>query len=163
MIREFTGLSQAFNVAVLRMAELVTPGYGVTMDESEAPDTLEKLNAYIAQHKRMLVWGGASDHTIFGSAEVNWAFRSWHDWTHWRYQTPFTPQGEIETAERQCEDLLKVYGDCSQTREFIKLIRAEIVGQTRHFVQHGCFPTDQVAFVKAYLGNPEAALSAGPH
>ena len=53
--------------------------------------------------------------------------------------------------EMQCSHLILFYGDCYQTRLWIKLLRAEVIGQQAHFYKHGHYPYDQRAFVEAYL------------
>lgn len=92
-------LSTSLNVIVQHMAHKLFPtGYDVGPD---APDSLEALNGQIAQRGRLVVYSGASDNTIFGAPEINHDFRAWHDWTHWRHQLPFTPEGEQQVAELQ--------------------------------------------------------------
>ena len=99
----------------------------------------------------MLVWSGASEHTIFGEPEINWAFRAWHDWCHYYGAHAFTPEGERAVFRMQCSHLLLFYGDSLRTRHWIKLLRAEVIGQQDYFYKHGHFPYDQRAFVEAYL------------
>ena len=140
----------AFNVAVMAMAERVCPtGYDVAHDR-EAPATLEALNAYITEHKRILVSAKASERTIFGvgNAEYNYAFRAWHDWTHWAYQLPFTTKGEQQVAAAQCRDIQRTIGFDPRFRA---LIREEVVGQAEHYHKLASFPDDQRQFARAYL------------
>lgn len=140
-------LDIAFNVAVRTIASRLFPcGFDVTSDASEAPDTLDKLTAHIERTGRLLVWNGASDSTIFADPETNWAFRAWHDWTHWRYQLPFVLAGEREVAERQCADLALVYPGRPELIGWQRLIRIEVVGQASYFESKGRFPDDQYAF-----------------
>jgi len=158
MDKQFKGWDQGFNVMVLRMAELTNPtGYDIGPD---APTSLEALNEHIVRHKRIKVSDAYSDLTIFGDPEVNYACRAWHDWTHWRYQIPFTLAGEHEAFARQVEDMLKVYGHDAQSARWIEMLKADIIGQSEYEARNGSFPVDQFAFNRAFMLNPEAALSA---
>lgn len=61
-----------FNVAVLHIANHLFPcGFDVS---DNAPDTYEKLCAILDAGKRMVVWSGGSEATIYCSPEVNYAF-----------------------------------------------------------------------------------------
>jgi hypothetical protein len=142
-------LDIGLNVAVLHVANTLCPGgYQVSED---APDTYVKLRAHLDRTKQMLVWSGGSENTIYAEPEVNWAFRAWHDWCHYYGAHPFTPEGERAVFEMQCSHLLLFYGDCLQTRQWIKILRAEVIGQQEYFYKHGRYPDDQRAFVEAYL------------
>ena len=142
-------LSTHFNAAVLTMASRVCPcGFDVLND---APGSFDELQDYYAKTGRLAVWSGASDATIFGNCEVNYAFRAWHDWTHLTYNLPFTLDGERETARRQREDLRKVFGNGAVTEWFSALIECEVTGQAEAFAKTGQFPADQVAFTLAWL------------
>ena len=103
----FKGWDRGFNVMVLRMAELVAPSFQRGPD---APETLEALTSYVEKHGNIKVSDQNMAQNVFGCDEANLAFRAWHDWTHWRYQTPFTPEGEKATYEHQLTDMMKVYG-----------------------------------------------------
>ena len=141
-----------FNVAVRRMAELVCPaGYDVL--DNGAPYNLQSLNDYVRLHHRIGVSRRYSDNTIFGCPETNWAFRAWHDWTHFIIQAPFTLDGELAVAHRQIEDLVRVYGHGAETRDFAKLIMCEVYGQASYHVEHGEFPADQRAFTRNWLAS----------
>lgn len=157
-----TPLYKPLNVAVLHIASRLFPtGFDVTMDEGEAPDTLERLTDHIARTGRMLVWGGASDHTIFDDAGVNHAFRAWHDLHHWKGQFAFDPVGERLTASCQIADILKLYGRDPRALHMCRLIDAEVCGQVAYALAHdGAFPTDQAAFIRSYLENPAHAVTS---
>jgi hypothetical protein len=151
-------LDRSFNIAVLHIAGKLCPGgYDVSDD---APDTYPKLRAHLDRTKQMLVWSGGSENTIYGEPEVNWAFRAWHDWCHYRGAHDFTPEGERAVFEMQRSHLLLFYGDCAQTQRWIKILRAEVIGQQKHFYKHGYYPYDQRAFVEAYLNEPQYLQAA---
>ena len=99
----------------------------------------------------MLVWSGGSENTIYAEPEVNWAFRAWHDWCHYRGAHDFTPEGERSVFELQRSHLLLFYGDSLQTRRWIRILRAEVIGQQEYFYRYGHYPHDQRAFVEVYL------------
>lgn len=150
-------LSRAFNVATLQIAARLFPcGFDVRAD---APDSLERLVSETAATGRLAVWSGASEQTIFGDPEVNWAFRAWHDWHHYRHRLPFTPEGEREAAAGQQRDIRALYGRGPTADHFCALVEAEVVGQLHHQQRHGAFPEDQAGFVAAYLVDPTAALA----
>src|SRR6266436_6008855 len=119
-------LDTSFNVAVLHIANRLCPGgYDVADD---APDTYEKLRAYLDLTKQMKVWSGNSENTIYADKEVNYAFRAWHDWCHYNGRHAFTVVGERAVFEMQKLHLLLLYGDCAQTRRWIAILRAEVIG-----------------------------------
>jgi len=142
-------LDPELNAAIVAIASCIFPaGFDVA---DSAPDTYEELKAHLGAGHRMVVWSGASDATIYGCPEVNWAFRAWHDWCHWQGQHDFTLEGEAATAELQCEQLLGLFGDTPRTRRWQRIIQTEIIEQGRHLVIHGAFPGDQRAFVLSAL------------
>lgn len=137
------------NVAVLQLADHLFPtGFDVGED---APGTLEGLTDHIDQTGRMLVWSGACEGTIFDDAEVNRAFRAWHDFHHYRGRLPFTLTGEKVAAWRQIDDIRALYGDTKASRTMQALVYAEVVGQAEHFARTGEFPKDQREFSLAYI------------
>ena len=142
-------LDRAFNVAVLHMASRLFPkGFDVA---AEAPSTLEELSDHVAKTGRMLVWSGASENTIFADAEVNYAFRAWHDWQHLTYQFPFTLEGEKAAAACQIADIAAIFGQSAAVKRFARLIWCEVVGQAEYKERTGEFPTDQVDFARNWL------------
>lgn len=108
---------------------------------SIAPATFQELKANSTGI--LTVWDGASDNTIYGDANVNHAFRAWHDALHLKLNASFTLEGEILVAKEQSRligsDLL---GD---------ILIAEVKGQAEYFNKHGQFPVNQVEFITNYL------------
>jgi len=141
-------LDSGFNVAVLHIAQRLTRGFRVV---EVAPQTYDELIRDIEHHGIITVWSDASERTIYGDPEVNFAFRAWHDWCHWRGRHDFSPEGENATAKMQYAHLLTLYGDTPRTRSWQRIVEAEIVGQALHLSEHGAFPWDQYAFIVAYL------------
>lgn len=138
-----------FNAAVLTICSRVLPGgYDVS---DVAPETYDELIAHLDAGKRMLVYSGGSQRTIYGDPEVNYAFRAWHDWCHWRGRHDFSHEGEGRACAMQGNHLVTVYGESSQTRRWRRILHAEIIGQREFFDAHDVFPDDQRAFVERYL------------
>jgi hypothetical protein len=138
-----------FNAAVLTICSRVLPGgYDVSL---AAPETYEELDAHLDAGGRMVVYIGGSEQTIYGDPEVNFAFRAWHDWCHWRGPHDFSHEGERAACAMQSEHLVTLYGESPQTRRWRQILRAEIIGQREFFDRHGVFPEDQRGFVAAYL------------
>lgn len=151
-------LSMGLNQAIHTISERLFPtGYDVS--ETEAPETYEALCDRLNAGKSMIVYSGASEDTIYGDREINWAFRAWHDWCHWRGGFDFTAEGEAQAVEMQIGHIMQVYGDSEDTRKWAEILRAEVNGQLQYLTIHGDFPQDQAAFIKAYLDNPEVAIS----
>jgi hypothetical protein len=145
-------LDLSFNAAVTTLARKVWPlGYDVSDDikYASAPDA----NAYFAEierTRRVTIYTGGSERTIFGEPEINWDFRAWHEWSHFILRAPFDINGELAVAHRQCQDLARVFGHEERTIRWQGLIMAEVYGQALYFKRHGSFPADQVAFDVAY-------------
>ena len=146
--------SLAFNAAVVAMASRVCPcGYDIEADAEKVPSTLAALRAHIECMGRIVVWSGASEDTIFGSgnAEMNWAFRAWHDWTHYAIGAEFNVAGERAVAMRQIEDLGRVFGE-RFAAEYAPYITEEVIGQAKHYHAKHAFPDNQRQFARGYLG-----------
>ena len=136
--------TRLYGAACLAIAARLFPlGFDVA---ETAPETLEAVTASV-ESGRLTVYSGGSDATIWDDAEVNYAFRAWHDWTHWRYQRPF--EGETAVARQQVADLARVYGRTPDVENMGALLLCEVIGQAEYFAQHGDFPSDQAAFTFA--------------
>lgn len=149
----------AFDQPVMTMVKAIMPqGFAVT---GNAPSTFEELRQHLDAGHTLEVWSGASEHTIYGSPEVNHAFRAWHDHCHYVGGFPFTLPGEAATALLQIEQLERVLRPSDAAmRRFKVLLLAEVVGQAVYHVIHDRFPDDQRRFVKAFaevIGDPQAA------
>lgn len=142
-----------FNAAVTTLARKVWPlGYDVSDDiaHANAPDP-EAYFAEITARQRVTIYTGGSGATIFGDPDVNYDFRAWHEWTHYVLRAPFDIEGELRVANRQCEDIAKLYGHGGRTIRWQRLIMAEVYGQALYFKQWGVFPEDQRTFDNAFL------------
>ena len=142
-------LDRGFNVAVNHIASRLFPrGFDVAAD---APETFEALKAHVAETRRMKVWNGASERTIFADPETNYAFRAWHDWCHLAGGFEFTPEGEAAAVALQQEHIRTLYGETEQAKYWVRILDAEVNGQLQYAAEHGDFPADQFSFVKEYL------------
>lgn len=143
-------LDPTFDRAILQIAAGLFPaGFDTGPD---APNTLEGLTAHVRATGRMLVWNGASTGTIFGSPEVNFAFRAWHDAIHVLGNHAFTLEGELEVAEVQKAWLRSHYPNHPNLSRWVRLIDIEVVEQSKHFAAYGAFPEDQRAFAEGLIG-----------
>ena len=138
-----------FNAAVLKACKRVLPhGFDVS---AEAPQTYEGLIAHFDAGRRMVVYSGGSERTIYGDPKVNYAFRAWHDWCHWRGRYDFSLEGERAACAMQAQHLVELYGDSRESRRWRRILHAEIIGQREYFDRFGVFPDDQRAFVENFL------------
>jgi hypothetical protein len=85
----------------------------------------------------LVVWSGASEHTIFGDARVNWAFRALHDALHLKTGLGFSPEEEIELGRIQANQYSGLMAD---------LVYIEVAKQAEYYLKSGLFVTDQVLF-----------------
>ncbi len=151
-------LDADFNQAILTITtHLIPQGFDIS---PHAPSTYAELKALVAGTGRLVVYDGASEHTIYGNPAVNHAFRAWHDFCHLAGSYDTTFSGEVAACRLQVRHLLQHYGDSDRTWRWQRIVEAEIVGQALHFERHGCFPIDQSAFVQAYLKSPDLAQRA---
>lgn len=142
-------LDREFNIAVHHIANRLWPR-GWSVSSKYAAKGLDDLNRQMKAYGRIGVSSANSDHTIFADRETNYAFRAWHDWHHWKLQAPFDMAGEIAVANSQAGDLIALY-DTARSRPWRKILCAEVIGQAEYEAYHGCFPTDQMGFVRHYL------------
>lgn len=137
------------NAAIMHMASVVCPsGFDVS---DAAPSTFLELMAFIDTHRRITVYSGGSEKTIYADREVNYCFRAWYAWCHWRGRFDFSLEGEAAVWRMQCDHLRLLFGDTETTRRWQKILYAETVGQCCFHERHGHFPDDQMAFTRSFL------------
>ena len=150
-------LDPAFNAVVVRIASRLFPaGFDVS---EKAPHTFDELKSLLDADKRLVVYSGGSSSTIYADPQVNYAFRAWHDWSHWTGNHDLSFEGEIAVCRQQQAHLFELYNDTEQTRRWCKLVCAEIIGQATYHLCYKRFPNNQRGFVEAFLENPMNALS----
>lgn len=138
-----------FNALVLHMVSAHVPqGYDLS---SEQTQDFQQMKADFQRDGRLTVNTGFSDHTIFGSASVNWAFRAWHDSCHLTGDYDFSPEGERNAANMQMHQIDTLYYDHPRLQFFLDLIDIEVNGQVAYFQANGDFPADQLAFTQSEL------------
>lgn len=146
-------LSQTLNNVVQLIAETID--YDVSDD---APSTYKELVDHLDSGKRLVVYSGGSNHTIFADAATNHAFRAWHDLTHYRCGYDFSTVGEMFTCNTQISDVIQHFG-VEIAEQCLPYLTAEVIGQRLYFEKYKEYIVDQRAFVKAYMISPMTALS----
>lgn len=158
-------LNIMLNAATQTICKAVWPqGFDTTPEplpfESER-QAYEDLCREYACRKRITVWTGCCDKTIFDDPDINVMFRAWHDWCHIMGGHDFSLEGERQAALMQCEHIKRRYGDGDTGRDLCHLIMIEVLGQAQYAEAHGGnFPVDQMQFTKAYLALGATALTA---
>lgn len=130
---------------------------------SDAPNNYGELLQAAARWQYALgdvflpVWDGASDDSIYGSAAANHAFRYWHDMGHIAHHCSFTPEDEIRL---QFDHHLPIVADHFGVDSLeYRMYFADTVGQIEYISANGKFPSNQAAFVSAYVRNARLALN----
>lgn len=121
-----------------RQLEALTKGIRFSVSD-HAPNTFESLKRL---DSGLVVWAGASESTVWGLARHNWLFRAWHDSLHCKLNAEFTIEGETRVALEQAR-----YASDFMAR----VLLAEVIAQKRYFDSHGCFPIDQLSFMRQEL------------
>lgn len=134
-------LDPGLNQAVLALA----PKAFRVADTTPALQSIEEFAKFWVPGGR-LVWGGASYHSIYADAAVNWAFRAWHDECHVAVKAEFDLPGETRAYMEQVRQLYERFP--SAPKRWARILRAEVIDQAAHFLKTGRFPEDQVAFVR---------------
>ena len=140
--------------APAELSALIVALAGTNWFASEvAPQTWDELRVH-GVADRLPVWNGASETSIYGSDEVNWAYRAWHDRLHLVLGADFSPEGERAVALAHRAIVGRLLPECPEAAE---AIWADSEGQNLYFRRHGRFPDNQAAFVGAWLTRGEAA------
>lgn len=105
-----------------------------------APNTIQGLS----QAQGLIIWSGASENSIWGSKQANWAFRALHDALHLKTGMGFTVDEEIELGRIQASMYSGLLAD---------LVFCEVSAQALHYKITGKFVENQVEFTKAFLKN----------
>lgn len=147
-----------FNCAVQTLTKMVWP-QGYDLSATEAPDSLKKLKAEYAARKRITVFSGSSEHTIFADAGINQDFRAWHDYCHLTLNADFSLEGETAACNLQSLHIRQRYGEGETSAFMIQLLEAEVIGQALYYRRYKSYIDNQRAFVMDYIQNPEGALS----
>jgi len=147
-------LDVGLNAAILEITSRLFPdGFDVC---ETAPSTYQELKNHLDAGKRLVVYSGGSNGTIYADPEVNYAFRAWHDYTHWKGSFDFSVEGETAVCQEQCRQLVERYGDSA--RRWCGILRAEVIGQRLFYQRHKKYVSDQRAFIEEYIRDPEITL-----
>ena len=155
--RVHTPFDPRLNDAVLRITDSLVGNYCVADD---APGTYAALKRHLDAGQLLIVAAAGSSATIFGDPTVNYAFRAWHDWCHWKGECDFSLNGEMATCCIQLSHVQRFYGLNDRTCYWRSLLIAEMIGQRRYYELHREYVEDQRAFTRAYIADPQAALAA---
>jgi hypothetical protein len=90
----------------------------------------------------LLVWTGASDHSIYPTPFHNWIFRAHHDSLHRRLRLGFSFPEEVRVTQ---QGILDLGLQCSPLLSTVYW--ADNVGQQQYFYKYGKFPENQLMFV----------------
>lgn len=145
-------LSETLNTVIELMTERID--YSVS---DEAPNSYAELKSLLDGGEQLVVYSGGSETTIFADPKINFAFRAWHDLTHYQYEYDFSLIGEMFTCNAQIYEVTYTLGaDIAQhCRPYLT---AEIIGQRLYYDKYKCYVEDQQAFVLAYMANSKEAL-----
>lgn len=104
----------------------------------------EYMKKMYREEKKIQIWTGGTDNNIYGSPEMNYLFRFWHDHTHIVTNHGFTAEEEIKVG--QIQQL------CIVTNNYDRLlVGADVTGQVVYHSMYGEFPTNQREFCIKYL------------
>lgn len=131
---------------------------GVYTVSTDAPSDFQSLCDHLEAGNTIEVYSGGSDFTIFSDPKVNYSFRAWHDWCHWKTGADFSLKGEIEVCEYHILQLQR-YFSVELVKEWSEYIFAEIVGQRVYYEIYNEHVVDQRAFTLAFLDCPARALN----
>lgn len=141
-----------FNVCVQTLCKVAWPaGFDTSEDKSKAPQTYQDLIEEYAARKRITIWTGASDKTIFDDPQINHMFRAWHDHAHIFVMADFSAHGEYLASRYQMNMVSRRYGAGDTALKFNAIIDCEVNGQRAYFDKHGDFPHDQRAFTQHWV------------
>lgn len=134
---------------VLKTARSVARSVGFGYEEVDAaPESLKDIReAFLKARKdrqSFPVFKGASDKTIYLSAEGNWAFRFWHDILHVIHASDTTFEDEVKLGWFHVSAVEKEFGKGSLEA---RIMGWDTVGQSAYFAMMGNFPEDQRQFV----------------
>lgn len=134
--------SKRLNDWILKVASDIP--YKVVYDDS-VTGSFESIKRYIQDNGVIPIDGNNCENNIFGSKDVNIAFRAWHDLTHIKMNEDFSPMGETRVAFKQASELPKDWWYEKM------LIMSEVSGQVTYHDKHGDFVEDQREFTKKLI------------
>lgn len=135
-------LSQTFNKVVRYFGGMVPCTF-----TSRQYATFEDMRADYQRTGRIAINVDNSDNTIFGSPEVNWLFRAWHDYCHVMVNGGFDRPGELAAMRLMCDHISAHSGLTDAEKALcMELVRIEVKGQVDYYLATGMFPENQFDF-----------------
>lgn len=125
---------ELFNLLQNETRKLQLPKYDIA---DVAPSTLIETVSHYKQTGRILVWGGASESTIW-TPQGNYMFRAWHDYCHVLSHGTFDHQGESIVCKLQQSQV--------ESSFMQRVLQIEIMGQLSYFETNNQFPVNQIEF-----------------
>jgi hypothetical protein len=161
-VTDFTAARQQLTRLVHSQSLISQAQRGIVPDfRPDAPDeylALCRAGGQMAFTRKLPIWDGASDSTIYLSAEANRQFRFWHDMGHLETGLSFSAADEEALQRAHHIPRLEKFG-LERGSLAWKLYEADTVGQIEYYLQFRDFPTDQLAFSTTYALSPADALA----
>jgi hypothetical protein len=151
-----TPLSPELNSCVVSICNECWPN-GFDLSLTDAPNTFKELKREFEQRGKITVFSGNSDDSIYADASINQMARAWHDWAHIQANADFSVEGEGKTCELQCQQISARLGD-ERAESIIRVLRADVIGQSLYYEKHRKYVRRQKEFVIAYMESPSTAL-----
>ena len=148
---------QPFDADLNRAIMLLAPAHEV---RSIAPQTFAAVRRSANETDRIVVWSGEAQHSIYGDATVNYAFRAWHDACHLAADIPFTIAGEEAAVAAQCAALRARWSGCPQ--RWLDLIACDVLAVVYTLHATGEYLADQRSAVQAIMELPGGLQSIRP-
>jgi hypothetical protein len=111
------------------------------VDHDVPPAAMEE---YYQQTGVLLVSGINNNNPIWVD---NAAFRAWHDVTHICFGFGYDLVGEMQTAEQQIQQAEAI----QMGNYFLRMLRADTIGQQLFHHMKGIFPVNQTSFNEEYI------------
>lgn len=159
---EFTAAGLVLGRTINTLAHRASTVTGVRPEyRTDAPDdwtSLQEAGETARRCGRLAIYSGASDTAIYGRA-INLAFRFWHDLGHLEHDRSFTGEDEraLQYAHHLAEvELMGIERGSLPHRMYL----ADTCGQIDYVERWHHFPTDQRAFVRAYVLDPADGIAS---
>ena len=118
----------------------------------DAPSTWAELQAWHEDENAsisMPVFNGGCEHTIYDSAETNYAFRAWHDSLHLANNYSFSREDEIKVGLIHMQQARRA----GLSKRDQDTLIADTIGQIEFYYLHKQFVIRQADFVRDVLDN----------
>lgn len=140
--RKFEALKKAVDYEIIFVNEEPYFTEGVTQTKA-----FVKMRFDACVIKRLKIWKGASDCTIFGVPEINWKFRALHDSFHIKFDLGFSAKDELLVNYLQQQE----FSFDGLPAFELQLLNIETAGQILFYEQNKAFPSDQRKFAISEL------------